>query len=139
LERTLVDLRSRVGRLPGGDAADATAVGVELLAANSNRGPMLLNPRTIDATRLNLDRVVQLGARCVTETVIPLARRLDAEFCSFFWMNQLYGYVEYDARAARMTQMELRQHLQATVAPRILRGEPNGTGRAFKRLVGGGG
>jgi hypothetical protein len=51
--------------LPWGGKRTATAFGVELLAANSNRGPELLREQVVAGVGLTLDRLAELGVRCV--------------------------------------------------------------------------
>ena len=54
--------------------------------------------------------------------VVNLARRIDAEFCSFFWMKYLYGYLPlHAARPARMSAAELMQASDRAAAANILR------------------
>jgi hypothetical protein len=51
--------------LPWGGKRTATAFGVELLAANSSRGPELLQAHVMAEVGLTLDRLAGLGVRCV--------------------------------------------------------------------------
>ncbi len=49
-----------------GDAGVSTTLGIELLAANGNRGEQLLQPSTMESVRVSLDRYQELGATGVT-------------------------------------------------------------------------
>lgn len=75
LERILDDQTAAigVGRAPA--VSRKPLLSVDLLAANSNRGPALLRPETMDVVRLSLDRFQPLGIRCVKFAVhYPLLR-----------------------------------------------------------------
>jgi hypothetical protein len=65
-----------------------TVFGAELLVANGNRGDVLLHPVTMDATRLYLDRLQELGVRGVSVAIsYPLLRPdfpRSAEYVQFF-------------------------------------------------------
>jgi hypothetical protein len=52
--------------LPWGQKTTETAFGVELLAANSNRGEALLNERVLQEAALTLDRLKAIGVRSVS-------------------------------------------------------------------------
>ncbi|MDO8944307.1 MAG: hypothetical protein Q7U75_14095, partial [Desulfobacterales bacterium] len=54
---------------PWGRKTGATAFGVELLVANSNRGEDLLNEQVLQATALTLDRLKQIGVKSVSLSI----------------------------------------------------------------------
>jgi hypothetical protein len=72
------------------------------------------------------------------EMVINLARSVRAEYCSFFWMNYLYGYVDYTEETGRLTAAELIRRGQAAAAEGILNNTLTGAGERFKQKVRGG-
>ena len=47
----------------------AVSIGVELLVANSNRGEILLTDRVLEATRLTLERLKDLGVRSIAISI----------------------------------------------------------------------
>ncbi len=71
---------AKVGPVPAGRGADV-AWGAELLAANCNRGRILLEPRTLAGAKLELGRLQTLGVRAVTVCIgFPLLYRPFFEF-----------------------------------------------------------
>jgi len=68
-------------------------------------------------------------------TVANLAHTIQAEFCSFFWMNLLYAYVDYSPETSRLAPAQLMQVSRAAAAEKILAGTLSGTGERFKNLI----
>ncbi len=68
-------------------------------------------------------------------TVANLAHTIQAEFCSFFWMNLLYAYVDYTPETCRLAPAQLMQVSHAAAAEKILAGTLSGTGERFKNLI----
>jgi hypothetical protein len=52
-----------------GSNQNALVFGAELLAANSNRGEALLEPRALRSMEINLDRFKEMGLRGVTVAI----------------------------------------------------------------------
>ena len=69
------------------------------------------------------------------EIVVNLARAVDAEFCSFFWMKYLYGYVDYTAETARLKPGELLKTGDQVAGENILKGTLSATGERFRDLI----
>ena len=67
--------------------------------------------------------------------VVDLARRIDAEFCSFFWMKYLYGYLPLTPETARMSPGERMQASDRLAAENIVAGRLSATGERFKSLI----
>lgn len=65
-----------------------TAIGVELLVANSNRGEVLLTDRVFSATTLTLDRLQDLGVRSVALSIqfpiLTSSYPRSADYCDFY-------------------------------------------------------
>ena len=64
--------------------------------------------------------------------VADLARTIDAEFCSFFWMKYLYGYIDYTAETGRLSPGQLMQLSDHAAAENILKGTLSHTGERFR-------
>ena len=69
------------------------------------------------------------------EVIVNLCRQIDAEFCSFFWMKYLYGYLDYDADTKNLRPQELITEIDRVAGKRILNNTPSGTGNKFKLLI----
>ena len=69
------------------------------------------------------------------EIIVTLCRQISAEFCSFFWMKYLYGYLDYDASTKNLRPQELITHIDRVAGRRILANTPSATGNTFKSLV----
>jgi hypothetical protein len=67
--------------------------------------------------------------------VVDLARRIDAEFCSFFWMKYFYGYLPLTPETARMSPGERMQASDRLAAENIVAGRLSATGERFKSLI----
>jgi hypothetical protein len=69
------------------------------------------------------------------EVMVKLSRYLDLEFLSPFWMQYLYGYVEYNALTKDMTYAELQQTSGQNAWIGIQAGEFSPTGEAYRDLI----
>lgn len=69
------------------------------------------------------------------QLVVNLARTIDAEFCSFFWMKYLYGYIDYTAESSRLSPEQLMQLSDHAAAENILKGTLSPTGERFRELI----
>jgi hypothetical protein len=104
-QSTYDDLRTRLeaardtfSAQPAADVPPSLAL--ELLVANGNRGEDLLQPATLDATRLFLDRFKGLGAKAVTvQIVYPL---FDEGFPRHDEYVEFYRTVAQDVRQRGM-------------------------------------
>ncbi len=67
LERALSPIRTRYGAMP---ATVSPRLAGELLAANGNRGPELLQPGAMEGVRLYLDALQGLGAAAVNLSIV---------------------------------------------------------------------
>lgn len=65
LEDMLDAQLSREAYFQGAEESFGPVYCLELLMANSNRGPVLLRPETLPAVRLSLDRFKSIGVQCV--------------------------------------------------------------------------
>jgi hypothetical protein len=70
------------------------------------------------------------------DMTVNLAREIGAEFCSFFWMNFFYGYVEYTAETGALPAGELMRRGQAAAAKGLRAGTLTPTGEFFKKKIG---
>ena len=61
--------------------------------------------------------------------------RIDAEFCSFFWMKYLYGYLDYTAETSQLSPGELMKLSDRVAAENIVTGSLSATGGEFKSLI----
>jgi hypothetical protein len=69
------------------------------------------------------------------EIIFDLAHHLDAEFCSFFWMKYMYGYVNYDANTKTLRPQDLIKKADSVAGRHILNGTLSATGERFRTLV----
>jgi hypothetical protein len=69
------------------------------------------------------------------ETIIDLSQRIQADFCSFFWMNYLYGYLEYNSKTKSLTPQQLINSVNAVAGRQILENRLDDTGIRFKELI----
>jgi hypothetical protein len=69
------------------------------------------------------------------ERVVDVARRIDAEFCSFFWMKYLYGYVDYNADTRQLKPAELMSLSDRVAHENIRKGVLSATGEKFVQLI----
>lgn len=69
------------------------------------------------------------------ETVISLSHRVQADFCSFFWMKYLYGYLDYNAQTKNLTPQQRINAVDARAGRNILNNTLGHTGERFKTLI----
>jgi PBP1b-binding outer membrane lipoprotein LpoB len=69
------------------------------------------------------------------ETIINLSHRIQADFCSFFWMKYLYGYLDYNSRTRSLTPQQLINSVDSVAGRQILDNRLNATGNRFKTLI----
>jgi len=69
------------------------------------------------------------------ETVAKLAHLLRIEFCSFFWMQYFYSYLEYDEQKNAMKPAQLFALVNSEAAKNILSNTLSTTGARFKSLI----
>ncbi len=69
------------------------------------------------------------------EMLVNLGRRVDAEFCSLFWMKYLYGYIDHDSRTRTLAPQALINMADQAAARRILDNRLNQTGELFQKLI----
>jgi len=69
------------------------------------------------------------------EIIVGLSRHVDAEFCSFFWMKYLYGYLDYDTSTKNLRPQQLITKIDSVAGRRILGNTLSGTGNRFKTLI----
>ena len=69
------------------------------------------------------------------ELVANRARDIDAEFCSFFWTNYLYGYLEYTADNARLPPFELMKLSDRAACANLRQGSLSATGLKLKEVI----
>lgn len=69
------------------------------------------------------------------EVIVSLSQHVDADFCSFFWMKYLYGYLDYDASTMNLSPHQLIIKIDSVAGRRILSNTLSGTGNKFKTLI----
>jgi len=69
------------------------------------------------------------------ERVVNLARRIDAEFCSFFGMKYLYGYLDYSADTRRLEPRELMRRSDQLAYENLRKGVLSATGEKFVEIL----
>lgn len=69
------------------------------------------------------------------QLVVNLARTIDAEFCSFFWMKYLYAYIDYTTETSRLSPGQLMTLSDSAAAENILKGKLTPTGERFRGLI----
>jgi hypothetical protein len=69
------------------------------------------------------------------ELVANLARDIDAEFCSFFWMKYLYGYLDYTADNARLPPVELMKLSDQVAYANLRQGVLSATGVKLREAI----
>jgi len=69
------------------------------------------------------------------ETIINLSHQIQADFCSFFWMNYLYGYLDYNSKTGSLTPQQLINRVDSVAGRQILDNRLNDTGNRFKTLI----
>lgn len=63
------------------------------------------------------------------------AQYLGSDYCSFFWMQYLYGYVDYNDTTRNMGYMQLKKAVNQVAAKNIVAGTPNALGRHLSDLA----
>ena len=69
------------------------------------------------------------------ETIINLSHQIQADFCSFFWMKYLYGYLDYNSKTRRLTPQQLINRVDSLAGGQILDNRLNDAGNRFKTLI----
>ncbi len=69
------------------------------------------------------------------EVIVNLSHHTEAEFCSFFWMKYLYGYLDYDANTRALRPQQLINAVDSLAGRQILDGQLNQTGERLKILI----
>jgi hypothetical protein len=69
------------------------------------------------------------------QLVVNLARTIDAEFCSFFWLKYFYGYIDYTAETSRLSPGELMKLSDHAAAENMLKKSLTPTGERFRELI----
>lgn len=69
------------------------------------------------------------------ETIIDLSHQIRAEFCSFFWMKYLYGYLEYNAKTKSLTPQQLINMTDSYAGRQILENRLTAAGSRFKTRI----
>ncbi|UCG06306.1 MAG: hypothetical protein JSV83_20735 [Desulfobacterales bacterium] len=69
------------------------------------------------------------------EVMVNLSHHVDAEFCSFFWMKYLYGYMDYNLRTSTLRPQQLINKMDAIAGQNILDNTLSKTGEKFKTLI----
>jgi hypothetical protein len=69
------------------------------------------------------------------QLVVNLARTIDAEFCSFFWMKYLYAYIEHTAETSRLSPVQIMELSDQAAAENILKANLSPTGERFRELI----
>jgi hypothetical protein len=69
------------------------------------------------------------------ELVVNLARRIDAEFCSFFGMKYFYAYLDYDADTRGLLPGERIRLSDQAAYENIRKGVLSATGEKFQEMI----
>ncbi len=69
------------------------------------------------------------------EVMVKLSHYLELEFLSPFWMQYLYGYLDYDDTTKDMSYSEIQRASGATAWRNIRAGSLSSTGEAYRELV----
>jgi hypothetical protein len=69
------------------------------------------------------------------QRVVNLARSIDAEFCSFFWMQYFYSYLDYTPETGRLGYVQLQKRNNLSAWENIQAGILSPTGEKFKQLI----
>jgi len=67
--------------------------------------------------------------------MVKLSHHLKLEFLSLFWMQYLYGYLEYDKTTGAMKPVSLSKQVNGVAYRNIVLNEPSQTGLTFQRLI----
>jgi hypothetical protein len=69
------------------------------------------------------------------EVMVNLSHQVEAEFCSFFWMKYLYGYMDYNSQTRSLRPQQLINKMDAIAGQHILDNTLSKTGEKFKTLI----
>lgn len=69
------------------------------------------------------------------QLVVNLARTINAQFCSFFWMQYLYSYVDCTPETDHLTYEQLSKLSNSKAWENIQKGTLSPTGERFSRLI----
>jgi len=69
------------------------------------------------------------------EAIVKLSHLLKIDFCSFFWMQYFYSYLEYDEQRSAMKPAQLFALLNAEAARNILSDKLSTTGVTYGSLI----
>lgn len=69
------------------------------------------------------------------EVTAKLSHHSKLEFCSFFWMRYLYGYLEYNDTTKRMKPLQLFRQVNGVAYQNMLTDTLSQTGKTFQRLI----
>jgi hypothetical protein len=69
------------------------------------------------------------------EVMIKFSHHFQMEFCSFFWMRYLYGYLEYQPSTGDLPPLQLFQLANRIAYRNIVINNPTLTGKTLKRLL----
>lgn len=69
------------------------------------------------------------------EVMVNLSHHVEAEFCSFFWMKYLYGYMDYNSQTRALRPQQLINKMDAIAGRHILNNSLGKTGEKFKTLI----
>jgi len=69
------------------------------------------------------------------EVMVKLSHHVEAEFCSFFWMKYLYGYMDYNFQTSQLRPQQLINKMDAIAGQHILDNTLSKTGEKFKTLI----
>jgi hypothetical protein len=69
------------------------------------------------------------------EVIVNVSHHIGVEFCSFFWMKYLYGYLPYDAKTRTLRPQQLFNQSDVVAGRQILEGRLNRTGEKLKMLI----
>jgi hypothetical protein len=73
--------------------------------------------------------------RKFVEIMVRLSHHLKLEFLSLFWMQYLYGYLEYDKITSAMKPVQLSRQVNGVAYKNIVLNNPSQTGLAFQGLI----
>jgi hypothetical protein len=69
------------------------------------------------------------------EVMIKLSHHLGLEFCSFFWMRYLYGYLPYNPITKDLKPLQLFQLANRMAYRNIISNNPSPSGRILQKLI----
>jgi hypothetical protein len=69
------------------------------------------------------------------DAMVRFAQWIEADLCSFFWIRNFYGYLQYDASKALMTPTQLFALCDVEAGKNILTNTLSQTGVAYKNLI----